>query len=87
MQNAARNALQRSVDKSKWVTAALLRPPSPPGAERRRQQEPEDFRRFISSNANAAKILTVLSKRSISQLQQKEKVGARWGASGQAGSA
>ncbi len=69
VQNAAQKALMRSVDKTKFITAKEIISPD---------QSPTDFYRFINSDANAKKILTVLSKREITQLKEHEKTGPKW---------
>ena len=69
VQNAAQKALMRGVDRTKFITAKEIVSPD---------QIPTDFYRFINSDANAKKILTVLSKKEITQLKEHEKTGPTW---------
>ena len=69
VQNAAQKALMRGVDRTKFITAKEIVSPD---------QIPTDFYRFINSDANAKKILTVLSKKEITQLKEYEKTGPTW---------
>lgn len=74
--NAAATALVRKPNPSKFITVRDIDPDAAPGT---RGAKPKDFVRFIDKNANAARIMCVLSKRSIPPLEyDSEAKGPKW---------
>lgn len=72
--NAAADALSRKAQPDKFTTAReVLRDETGALAT-----QPRDFVRFIDRNANAPRVMCVLSKRSIAPLEEGEQAGPRW---------